>query len=75
MKELTFEIQQVVPHVESWHIVKSALQNLKIVKKGFSSEGIKYQIDLVKVWEKAREKGIRLEINEEELVSEKEVFK
>ena len=59
LKTLTEKVQNIVPWVQSWHIVKSALQNLRITLRTYeTSQGVTYQIDLQKAREKAKQKGI-----------------
>lgn len=68
LKDLTIEIQERVPWVKSWHIVKSALTNLGVSKGEYqASRGKTYKIDLERVKEKAQNRGIEsAEIPKEE---------
>jgi hypothetical protein len=62
LKDLTEKITDLVPWVKSWHIVKSALRNLRITKKRYdSSRGIAYQIKLNEAHSKAAERKIQSE--------------
>lgn len=68
-KELTEELKNILGDrvVKSYHIVKSALKNLKICRKRTgTTQGVKVQIDLEKVLKLAKEKKIeKLEETEE----------
>ena len=59
LKELTEKVQNILPWVKDWHVVKSALDNLGIVKKRLKTgKGVSYQIDIEKVKQKAKARGI-----------------
>ncbi|MEM3766681.1 MAG: bifunctional DNA primase/polymerase [Candidatus Bathyarchaeia archaeon] len=67
LKDLTKKVKEILPWVESWQIVKSALQNLGIVNKIYDTkEGKKYLIDLEKAREKAKARNIKLTENEQD---------
>jgi len=66
LKELTEKVQNIVPWVKDWHIVKSALDNLGIIRRRYESrQGVSYQIALDRAKKKAEAKGILQEIPEE----------
>jgi len=57
LKELTEKVKQVVPWVESWHIVKSALENLHIVKQKYrAAKGLTFRLNLELAHRKAHER-------------------
>jgi len=61
LKKLTEETQGILGSqvVKSYHVVKSALKNLKVIKKRMdTTRGVKYQIDLVKARKIAEERDI-----------------
>ncbi|MCD6445688.1 hypothetical protein J7L49_02750, partial [Candidatus Bathyarchaeota archaeon] len=65
LKDLTEKTQLIVPWVKTWHIVKSALDNLGIVKRRYETKkGVAFQIDLERVKSKAKVKGITAEVPE-----------
>ena len=73
LKELTEKVQSIVPWVKNWHIVKSALDNLGIVKRRYESrQGVSYQIALDRAKKKAEAKGILQELPEESLTQQTE---
>jgi len=60
LKELTEKVQELLPWV-SWRTVRSALQNLGIVKSTHDSKlGKSFQIDLDKAREKAKTRNIKI---------------
>jgi len=62
LKELTEEVQDRVPWVKDWHIVKSAVTNLGISKRRYSTgKGVTYEFDLGRVRKKAETRSISLE--------------
>lgn len=59
LKALTEKVQESLPWIESWHPVKSALTNLQVTKARWNtSEGVKYKLDLQRVRERGRKRGI-----------------
>jgi hypothetical protein len=59
LKELTEKVKQVVPWVESWHIVKSALENLHIVKQKYrAAAGLTFRLNLEAAHRKAHERFV-----------------
>jgi ribosomal protein S27AE len=59
LRQLTEKIKQVVPWVKSWHIVKSALENLHIIKQKYrAAAGLTFRLNLEAVHRKARERFI-----------------
>ena len=73
LKELTEKVQSIVPWVKNWHVVKSALDNLGIVKRRYESrQGVSYQIALDRARQKAEAKGILQEIPEESQIQQTE---
>jgi len=73
LKELTEKVQSIVPWVKNWYIVKSALDNLGIVKRRYESrQGVSYQIALDRAKKKAEAKGILQELPEESLTQQTE---
>jgi len=59
LKELTERVKAVVSWVESWHVVKSALENLHIVKQKYrSSKGLTFRINLELAHRKAHERFV-----------------
>jgi hypothetical protein len=75
LKELTEKVQNIVPWIKDWHVVKSALDNLGIVKKRLETrKGVSYQIDIKKAKQKAKARGIGEEPLEEKAASSENVF-
>jgi hypothetical protein len=66
-RDLTKKVQDRLGSavVKSYHVVKSALENLKIIKqKRDTTDGVKYQIDLVKARIIAEERHVAKELGE-----------
>ncbi|MGB9854455.1 MAG: hypothetical protein ACPLRY_06605 [Candidatus Bathyarchaeales archaeon] len=65
LKELTQQVQNLVPWVKDWHIVVSALENLGVAQRKYqTSKGVQYQINLEKVKKEAENR--KLKANEEQ---------
>jgi ribosomal protein S27AE len=59
LKELTEKVKQAVPWVKSWHIVKSALENLHIVKQKYrATTGLTFRLNLKAAHGKAHERFV-----------------
>jgi len=59
LKELTGKVKEAVPWVETWHVVKSALENLHVVKQKYrTANGLTFRINLELAHRKARERFI-----------------
>jgi ribosomal protein S27AE len=59
LKELTEKVKDVVPWVESWHIVKSAIENLHIVKQKYrAAKGLTFRLNLELAHKKANERFV-----------------
>ena len=57
LKDLTLKVKELVPWLNSWHHVKSAVENLHIVRRKYSaSKGLTYQLDVALAHEKARQR-------------------
>jgi ribosomal protein S27AE len=68
---LTEKVKQAVPWVESWHIVKSALENLHIVKQKYrAAAGLTFRLNLEAAHRKAHERFV--ENNENDNPSKEE---
>ena len=75
LKDLTEKVHDLVPWIQSWHIVKSALQNLGISKRKYGgSGGVKYQLDLQRAREKAEQRGIIENSNENNAAPSREPY-
>lgn len=62
LKELTEKVQDRVPWVNDWHIVKSAVINLGIAKRRYSTgKGVAYEFDLERVRKRADSRGVTVE--------------
>ncbi len=64
LKELTEQATEICPMIKSWHVVKSAVTNLRIMRRkpySQSRKGVVYQLDLKKAKAIAEERGIVLE--------------
>jgi len=67
LKELTEKVQSIVPWVKDWHVVKSALNNLGIVKRRYETrDGVCYQIDLNRARQMAEARRILQKIPEKQ---------
>jgi hypothetical protein len=65
LKELTERATEICPMIKSWHVVKSAVTNLRIMRRkpySQSGKGVVYQLDLMKAKAIAEERGIVLEL-------------
>jgi hypothetical protein len=65
LKELTERATEICPMIKSWHVVKSAVTNLRIMRRkpySQSGKGVVYQLDLKKAKAIAEERGIVLEL-------------
>jgi hypothetical protein len=61
LKDLTEAVKQTLPWVEDWHPVKSAIDNLGVIKKRYdTTKGVTYQFDLAAVKNVAQTRGIVL---------------
>jgi ribosomal protein S27AE len=59
LKELTEKVKEAVPWVETWHVVKSALENLHVVKQKYrTANGLTFRINLELAHRKAHERFI-----------------
>jgi hypothetical protein len=64
LKELTQQVQNIVPWVKDWHIVVSALENLGVIQRKYpTSKGVQYQIKLEKVRKEAEKRRTKEEAN------------
>ena len=59
LKELTEKVKETVPWVETWHVVKSALENLHVAKQKYrTANGLTFRINLELAHRKAHERFI-----------------
>ena len=59
LKELTEKVKQAIPWVSTWHIVKSAVENLHIIKKRYQSpQGLTFVFNTELVKMKAKERFV-----------------
>jgi hypothetical protein len=66
LRELTDKVKVEIPWVRSWHIVRSALENLHVVKEKYQARsGLTYRINLKAVHEKAEKRFTDLKTEDE----------
>jgi len=66
LRELTDKVKEEIPWVRSWHIVRSALENLHVVKEKYQARsGLTYRINLKAVHEKAEKRFTDLKTEDE----------
>jgi len=62
LKEATQRVQELLPWVKDWHMTKSAIDNLAVVKQKINAKnGATYRFDVERVRAKAVAKGIKAE--------------
>jgi hypothetical protein len=60
LKELTEQVQNIVPWVKDWHVVVSALENLGVTQRKYqTSKGVQYQINLENVKQECEERKLK----------------